>query len=140
LAWLSLPPEWLAALLEGLQATQQGLRTLLHAVGLAPDAHGQPAWPFAHRVAAEMLVVDTGHARRVLLSLLCVGVALLALAERRCHISETFLVINRERPGNSGGFREARCKGFANFEAVRAIGLTELSTGGHRPATSRPGQ
>ncbi len=80
MAWLSLPPEWLAALLEGLQATQQGLRTLLHAVGLAPDVHGQPAWPFAHRVAAEMLVVDAGHARRVLLSLLCVGAALLALA------------------------------------------------------------
>ena len=75
-----LPPDWLAALLEGLQTTQQGLRALLHAVGLAPEVHGQPAWPFAQRVAAEMLVVDAGHARRVLLSLLCVGAALLALA------------------------------------------------------------
>jgi len=74
------PPEWLASLLEGLQAAQQGLRGVLHAVGLAPEVHGQPAWPFAQRVAAEMLVVDAGHARRVLLSLLCVGVALLALA------------------------------------------------------------
>lgn len=75
-----MPPDWLASLLDGLQAAQQGLRALLHAMGLAPEVHGQPAWPFAQRVAAEMLVVDAGHARRVLLSLLCGGTALLALA------------------------------------------------------------
>ncbi|MBV7540850.1 cytochrome c [Acidovorax sp. sic0104] len=72
-------PELLNGLLEGLHAAQQGLRALLHLLGLAPDAHGQPAWPFAHRIAAEMLVVDAGHARRVLLSLLCVAGAVLAL-------------------------------------------------------------
>lgn len=75
-----MPPEWLASLLEGLQVAQQGLRVLLHAVGLTSEVHGQPVWPFAQRVAAEMLVVDAGHARRVLLSLLCVGAALLTLA------------------------------------------------------------
>lgn len=73
-------PELLNGLLEGLQAAQQGLRALLHALGLTPEAHGQPSWPWTHRIAAEMLVVDAGHARRVLLSLLCAGTAFLALA------------------------------------------------------------
>ncbi|RZJ61075.1 MAG: cytochrome c [Acidovorax sp.] len=72
-------PDLLNGLLEGLHAAQQGLRALLHLLGLAPDVHGQPAWPLAHRIAAEMLVVDAGHARRVLLSLLCAGTAVLAL-------------------------------------------------------------
>ena len=73
-------PELLNGLLESLQAAQLGLRALLHALGLAPEVHGQPAWPWHHRIAAETLVVDAGHARRVLLSLLCAGAALLALA------------------------------------------------------------
>ena len=75
----ALPPELLATLLEGLYAAQQGLRALLHGLGLVPTVHGQPAWPFDHRLAAEMLLADAGHARRVLLSLLCVGAALTAL-------------------------------------------------------------
>jgi mono/diheme cytochrome c family protein len=74
----ALSPEVLAGLLEGLQSAQQGLRAVLHALGLAHEVHGQPAWPFDWRVAAEMLVVDKGLARSVLLSLLCVGLALLA--------------------------------------------------------------
>lgn len=76
---LALPPEVLAGLLEGLQAAQQGLRALLNLAGLAPEVHGEPAWPFGHRVAAEMLLVDAGLARRLLLSLLCAGLAVLAL-------------------------------------------------------------
>ncbi len=74
-----LPPEVLGGLLEAMQALQQSVRSVLHAVGLAPDVHGQPAWPFAQRLAAEMLVVDAGHARRLALSLLCVCAALLAV-------------------------------------------------------------
>ncbi len=62
-------PEIVNGLLEGLQAAQQGLRTVLSWVGLAPDVHGQPAWPFSHRLSAEMLVVDAGHARRMLTAL-----------------------------------------------------------------------
>lgn len=73
-------PELLNGLLEGLHAAQQGLRALLHALGLAPEIHGQPGWPLAHRIAAEMLVVDAGHARRVLWSLACTGGALALLA------------------------------------------------------------
>lgn len=73
-------PELLNGLLEGLHAAQQGLRALLHALGLAPEVHGQPGWPLAHRIAAEMLVADAGHARRVLWSLACTGGALALLA------------------------------------------------------------
>ncbi len=73
-------PDLLNGLLEGLHAAQQGLRALLHALGLAPEIHGQPGWPLAHRIAAETLLVDAGHARRVLGSLACAGVALALLA------------------------------------------------------------
>lgn len=69
-----LPPEWLSALLEGLHAAQQGLRTLCHALGLAPEVNGQPAWPFGYRIAAEMLVVDAGHARRVAMAIASIAV------------------------------------------------------------------
>ena len=67
-------------LLEGLQAAQLALRALLHALGLAPLLHGQPAWPFAWRLAGEMLLMDGGHARRVAATLICLaGAALLML-------------------------------------------------------------
>ncbi|MFT4240761.1 MAG: cytochrome c [Acidovorax sp.] len=71
-------PEALNALLQGLQAAQDGLRGLLHALGLAGDVAGQPAWPFAQRIAAEMLLIDAGHARRVCITLACAAAALLA--------------------------------------------------------------
>ena len=48
--------------------------------GWRRDVHGQPAWPFASRIAGEMLVMDAGHARRVVASAACLGLAVLALA------------------------------------------------------------
>jgi mono/diheme cytochrome c family protein len=75
-----LSPEIVNGLLEGLQGAQQGLRAVLSWLGLAPDVNGQPAWPFTHRLAAEMLVLDAGHARRVFTSLLaCVAATALVL-------------------------------------------------------------
>ena len=74
----SLPPEGLNGLLALLQEAQLGLRALLHTLGLAPDIHGQPAWPFAQRIAGEMLALDAGHARRVATSLACLLLALVA--------------------------------------------------------------
>lgn len=76
---MNLPPEWLNALLAGLYEAQQTLRALLHALGLAPEVHGQPAWPFDWRVAGELLAREPGHARRVFLSLVCVALSLLLL-------------------------------------------------------------
>lgn len=75
----TLPPEWLNALLAGLYEAQQALRALLHALGLAPEAHGQPAWPFGWRVAGELLAREPGHARRVFLTLACLALFLLML-------------------------------------------------------------
>lgn len=75
----SLPPEWLNALLAGVYEAQQWLRACLHALGLAPAVHGELAWPFAWRVAGELLVREPALARRVSLSLACVLLALLML-------------------------------------------------------------
>ena len=76
----TLPPAALNGLLGGLQAAQLAQRDALHALGLAPDSHGQPAWPFESRIAGEMLAMDAGHARRVVISAACLALAGLALA------------------------------------------------------------
>lgn len=79
---MTLPPDALDALLGAMLAAQLALRDALHALGLTGEVAGQPAWPFAHRLAAEMLSIDGGHARRVALTLGCVllAVALLPAA------------------------------------------------------------
>jgi len=62
---------------EGLQAAQQGLLRMLHAIGLTADVHGQPAWPFAQRIATETLAIDGGLTRQ--LAWLIAGIALASL-------------------------------------------------------------
>ncbi|MGO4611376.1 cytochrome c, partial [Variovorax sp. 2RAF20] len=51
---------WLNNLLAGLQAAQLALLRLCHALGLTGDSHGQPAWPWARRIAGETLLIDPG--------------------------------------------------------------------------------
>lgn len=63
----------LDALLAFVASLEQGLLRVLHALGLAPLVHGQPAWPFDVRVSAAMLALDAAHARQV-------GTVLLLLA------------------------------------------------------------
>lgn len=87
----TLSPAALNGLLAGLQEAQLALRAALHALGLAPDIHGQAAWPFASRIAGEMLAMDAGHARRVVVSAACLGLAGLALA--------VSILWRRARPG-----------------------------------------
>lgn len=58
---------------------QQALRDGLYALGLTHAVSGQAEWPFSHRLAAEMLWVDAGHARRVAITGVCVGIAALLL-------------------------------------------------------------
>jgi mono/diheme cytochrome c family protein len=58
---------------------EQGLLRALHALGLAPLVHGQPAWPFELRVSVAMLTLDPSHARRVGTVLLWLAAAVLAL-------------------------------------------------------------
>jgi mono/diheme cytochrome c family protein len=62
-----------------LQSGEIGLLRLLHGLGLAHDAHGQPAWPFVHRIAIETLTLDAGLARQVAWMLACLALALLLL-------------------------------------------------------------
>ncbi|UDM54068.1 cytochrome c [Cupriavidus sp. MP-37] len=74
------PQAWLNALLALIEALQRGLLWLWHALGLTGDSHGQPAWPWARRVAGETLLIDLGLARQVGLTLCALAVAGLAMA------------------------------------------------------------
>ncbi|SPA56018.1 c-type cytochrome [Cupriavidus taiwanensis] len=74
------PQAWLNALLVLIEALQRGLLWLWHALGLTGDSHGQPAWPWARRIAGETLLIDLGLARQVGLTLCAVAVAVLAMA------------------------------------------------------------
>ncbi|SOY66399.1 c-type cytochrome [Cupriavidus taiwanensis] len=74
------PQAWLNALLVLVEALQRGLLSLWHGLGLSGDSHGQPAWPWARRVAGETLLIDLGLARQVGLSLCALAVAGLAVA------------------------------------------------------------
>lgn len=65
----SLPPEWLDLLLQAMDGLQHGLRQALHLLGLADSVHGEPAWPFRQRLAAEMLLIDNGLVRSLCLAL-----------------------------------------------------------------------
>lgn len=75
-----LSTELVNGLLEALYAVQLALRDAWHALGLSGSVADQPAWPFARRLAAERLLIEPGHARRVVTTLACVaGAALLLL-------------------------------------------------------------
>lgn len=75
----TLPPEGLNLLLSAVQEIQLALRTLLHALGWSTDLHGQPAWPFKQRVAGELLALESGHARRLVIASACLLAAVVAL-------------------------------------------------------------
>jgi mono/diheme cytochrome c family protein len=86
---------WLNTLLVLIEQAQWMLLRLSHVLGLSVDSHGQAAWPWAHRVAGETLLIDPGLARQLgwsLASLAGAAVALLlALAWRRCRLR--FLIL-----------------------------------------------
>jgi mono/diheme cytochrome c family protein len=76
----STPPAWLELLLSAAHRAEQILLQGLHAVGLTGTSHGQPAWPFASRIADQTLLIDLGYARSVGLALAMIASALLLLA------------------------------------------------------------
>ncbi|RDI22767.1 cytochrome c553 [Pseudacidovorax intermedius] len=86
---MTTPPDalWLQWLLGVLQSGQAALLQALHAVGLVPALYGQPAWPWASRLAGDTLLFDLGQARRLALTLgllvLALVVAALGLLWRR---------------------------------------------------------
>lgn len=69
---------WLFWLLEAVHRGQTALLRLWHALGLTGEVDGQPAWPWAQRLAGESLLQDMGQARLLVWSLVAV-VAVLAL-------------------------------------------------------------
>jgi mono/diheme cytochrome c family protein len=66
-----------AGVIELMQALQLGTLRGLHALGLAPDVHGQPGWPFGARIATETLAIDGSLARACALLLAAALMALL---------------------------------------------------------------
>lgn len=70
---------WLFWLLEAVHRCQLGLLQLWHALGLSGEVDGQPAWPWAQRLAGERLLQDLGQARQLVWSLAAVAAVLLLL-------------------------------------------------------------
>jgi len=68
------------AVLNLAQSAETGSLRVLHVLGLAPDADGQPAWPFASRIATETLGIDADLARQLAWTLACVALAVLLFA------------------------------------------------------------
>jgi mono/diheme cytochrome c family protein len=71
--------EWLNALLLMVQSAELVLLRLVHALGLSGNSHGQMAWPWAHRIAGETLLMDLGLARQLVWSIAAMGFVILAL-------------------------------------------------------------
>lgn len=89
---MTLPPThvWLNALLLGLQSVQAALLWGLHALGIADDSHGAPAWPWDVRIAGENLIIDVALARQfawmlvaLVFALACVLIAIVWRRARR---------------------------------------------------------
>ncbi|WP_246475309.1 c-type cytochrome [Diaphorobacter ruginosibacter] len=72
--------EWVTAILRVMLGAQLALRDALHVLGWTPEVAGQAAWPFTHRLAADMMWIDAGHARQVALTGLCMALAMALLA------------------------------------------------------------
>jgi mono/diheme cytochrome c family protein len=82
--------DWLNLLIGLLQGAQLQLLRVLDALGLVQQSHGQLAWPWAHRLSGENLLIDLGQARRLGLTLVAIAAALvvfvIALLWRRRRI------------------------------------------------------
>lgn len=124
---MNAPPDaaWLQALLELLQSAQLALLHLLDALGLSTPVHGQPAWPFAHRLSGDTLLLERGQARRLVLSLVALAVALSAL------LAAAFL--RRARGWLIGG--SLLCVLAAPWPDAAALWVPAQPTSFHQPPT-----
>ncbi len=66
---MNLSPDAVNVLLWLLHQAQQTGWRWLHALGLTQPLHGQPSWPFTHRLAAEYLLNEPGQSRRLVFAL-----------------------------------------------------------------------
>jgi len=84
-------PDWINLLQSAMQTLQEGFLQALAAVGLAQTSHGQPAWPFAHRLSGDVMQIDHSVARQLLdalgFSVAAAASLTLALLWRRGRVS-----------------------------------------------------
>jgi mono/diheme cytochrome c family protein len=89
--------DWALIFLQGLYRAQIALARVLHALGLTGDADGQPAWPWAHRVALETLRIDAGLTRQLAFAVsataLAVVLACVALASHKRRIASALAAL-----------------------------------------------
>lgn len=67
--------DWQAGFIAAAEAAERGLLALLAGLGLVGQIGGQPAWPFGHRIASELLALDRGLARSALETALALALA-----------------------------------------------------------------
>ncbi|ASU38502.1 cytochrome C [Herbaspirillum sp. meg3] len=70
--------DWINLLLSAIQVLQESFLHALATLGLAQSSHGQPAWPFSHRLSGEVLLIDRSVARQLLSALGWSAAALLS--------------------------------------------------------------
>lgn len=76
---MSTAPRGVDGIPEWLQDVQASLLHSLDALGLAPHVDGQPAWPWAHRLAVETLAIDAALTRQLAWSAAALVLALVLL-------------------------------------------------------------
>ncbi|MCA8350027.1 c-type cytochrome [Burkholderia cepacia] len=89
--------DWALLFLQGLYRAQVALSRVLHAIGLTGDADGQPAWPWARRIALETLRIDAGLTRQLAFAVaattLAAVLACIALALRKRRVTSALAVL-----------------------------------------------
>lgn len=127
---MALPTEIVNGVLEALYAAQLALRDAWHALGLSGTVAQQPAWPFAQRLAAERLLQEPGHARRVIATLACIAAAA-ALA-----LTALLLAVLRRRAARRGPLAlaagAAALLAFAPWPSAMLLWAPAVPTSLHR--------
>lgn len=72
--------DWINLLLSAIQVLQENFLHALAALGWAHSSHGQPAWPFSHRLSGEVMLIDRSVARQLLSALGWSAAALLSVS------------------------------------------------------------
>ena len=89
--------DWALVFLQALYRMQIALAHGLHGLGLTGDADGQPAWPWARRVALETLRIDAGLTRQLAFAAaataLAVTLACVAFASRKWRIASALAAL-----------------------------------------------
>lgn len=136
MAW-TVPADWLDTVLALAQRSQQAVQAALHAVGWLPDVHGQPAWPWAQRLAAEVLAQEPQLARQataLLAYVLGLGVlALLALRWRwaRWALAPALLLVATAAPWSALALLQAPAVPTSWHRSPTGFTVQSITQGAH---------